>query len=76
MEVSEDERQGTVDPDGQELIKAVVSLSGLPESLARLELDHILDSAGQSSQNLTLEQLRYALVAYLEAMNDDFLGSK
>ena len=74
MEVSEDERQGTVEPDGQELIEAVVSLSGLPESLARFELDHILESAGQSSQNLTLEQLRFALVAYLEAMNDDFLG--
>jgi hypothetical protein len=60
------------EPGGDDLIQAVVNLSGLPESLARLELSEILANSGQSSKDLTLDQLRHALAAYLETMQADF----
>lgn len=81
MEVSEGGSKAVPDtpapepnePGGQELIQTVVTLSGLPESLVRLELDQILENSGQSSQNLTLDQLRQALAAHLESLQADFM---
>jgi hypothetical protein len=70
MEVSKIE----VEPGGQELIETVVTLTGLPESWVRTELDQILEQSGQSSNDVTLGQLREALVAYLEAMQADLLN--
>lgn len=69
MEVSED---CELEPGGQELIQTVVNLTGLPELMIRCELDQILEHGGQSPKDLTLDQLRQALAAYLEAMKAEF----
>lgn len=53
---------------GQELIETVITMTGLPEPLIRTELDQIIENAGQNAGELTLEQLREAMVAYLESL--------
>jgi adenylylsulfate kinase-like enzyme len=53
---------------GQELFETVVTLSGLPKKMISMELTQILENSGQSSELLTLDQLRSALVAHLEAL--------
>ena len=72
MEVSNQE----MEPGGEELIQTVVNLSGLPESLAQNEMDRILELSGQNSNNLTLDQLRQAMIAYLESMHEEFAASE
>jgi hypothetical protein len=57
--------------DGEKLIETLVSLTGLPEGLAHQELNQILDMSGHSSESrttLTLDELRAALLTYLEAL--------
>jgi hypothetical protein len=54
---------------GKELLETVVSLTGLPEELMQKELIRILESSGQDSTNLTLDDLRFALLAYLEQLD-------
>jgi len=56
---------------GSELVDTVVSFTGLPETLVGEELGSILESAGHSPETLTLEQLRAAMVAYLESTLSD-----
>lgn len=59
------------DPKGLQLIETVINLTGLPESLAHQELDHILKMSGRGSgtrTELTLDELREALLAYLDAL--------
>jgi hypothetical protein len=56
----------------QDLVQTVVSLTGLPDHLIRGELDQILEQSGQNPRNLTLTQLREAMVAYLEAIQAEF----
>ncbi len=56
--------------DGKSLIDQVVSLSGLPEDLAHQELNQILRLSEMASpnENLTLEDLRSAMLVYLEQL--------
>jgi hypothetical protein len=60
---------------GEELIQAVISMTGLPENLAQGELERILRATGHDAQNLTLDDLRQALVMYLETLHDQGLFS-
>jgi hypothetical protein len=53
--------------DGLPLFAAVVEETGLPPELASQELSEILGHSGLSADSLTLEQLRAAMLAYLEA---------
>lgn len=57
--------------EGQKLLDQVVSLTGLPEDLISSELDEILENSGRSAKNVTLEELRAALIAHLESVNRD-----
>ena len=71
MDVSKNEKTNNEDLGGQELIETLVSLSGLPEPLAHEELDEILKMSGHTpgtKTDLTLDQLRAALLVYLEAL--------
>ena len=68
MDVSRSE----VEPDGQELLQVLVSLTGLPEEWVRRELDHILEKSGKGQENLTLDELRAAMVIYLESIQKDW----
>ncbi len=67
MEVSDEKSEYC----GQELVESVVSLSGLPEMVIRSELDELLDQHGFSHDDLTLGELRVAMLSYLEAINED-----
>jgi hypothetical protein len=58
---------------GAELISTLVTLTGLPETWIRRELDGILSKAGCQRENLTLDELRMALMAFLETMQDDLV---
>lgn len=62
MDVSKSEPNSGID-----LFASVVEESGLPMELASQELSQILGSSGLTAEGLTLEQLRAAMLAYLEA---------
>ena len=61
------------EPGGKELIETVVSLTDLPEPEVREELDQILEMSGRSSGELTLDELRKAMLIYLEALGSNIL---
>ena len=64
MEVSKE-----VHPKGTELIQTLVDLTGLPEAFVHQELEDILSttSAAETTKSeLTLDELRAALIEYLE----------
>lgn len=54
------------EPAGQQLLDTLVSLTGLPENLVHNELSEILKPSEASAEEITLDQLRKAMVAYLE----------
>ena len=70
MEVSEE----NVEPSGQELVQTLVTLTGLPEPWINQELVHIVEKSGQEVGNLTLEDLREAMLVYLESMKFDVIA--
>lgn len=62
------------EPKGEELLQTLVNLTGLPEEFAQKELHEILDSSGESPESradITLEELRAALIRYLETMDPE-----
>lgn len=67
MEVSKNK----VESSGQELIETLASLTGLPEPWVSQELIQILEKSGQNAQDVTLEQLRDAMLIYLEMVQAD-----
>jgi hypothetical protein len=64
MDVSD--KQGL--ESGQALLDTVASLTGLPEGLVQQELQEMLTVAGQSAGSVTLDELRQAMLLYLEAL--------
>ncbi len=71
MDVSEsDQTLASVAPllDGPKLLHTVVSLTGLPEEMIYEELDQILKLKEQDTEELTLDGLRAAMLAYLETI--------
>lgn len=58
--------------EGERLVQTVVSLTDLPEPLIGEEMANILEASGHSSENLTIEELRAAMLAYLEALHQGF----
>jgi fructose-1-phosphate kinase PfkB-like protein len=53
---------------GYALTDTVASLTGLPEGLVQQELHELLETAGQDNGSVTLDQLRQAMLLYLEAL--------
>ena len=70
MEVSENKAELC----GQELIEAVVSLSRLPDLLIRSELNEIVEQAEQNEEEITLDQLRVAMLEYLEKVHETMVN--
>ncbi len=63
-----------VDSNGPELIQTLVTLTAgqeLPEQWVRGELDKMIENAGHSDDTLTLEQLRHAVIAYLQMLEEE-----
>jgi hypothetical protein len=57
--------------DGSAVLQEVVQMTGLPEEYLDTEISSFLGTAGESVNNMTLDQLRIVLMNYLEAMNDE-----
>jgi hypothetical protein len=55
---------------GQELLDTLGAMTGLPEEQIHGELQAILSRSGFSQENLTLDQFRLAMAAYLEHVFD------
>ena len=55
--------------NGNALIQKLVTLTELPEPLVQQEVGEILQYSGNLSESLTLDQLRAAMVEYLEALH-------
>lgn len=70
MDVSDRE---VIHPTGGELLAAVVALTGLPESQIQDELGAILSTSGVNPANLTLDDLRTAMAAYLDFVQKDLM---
>lgn len=66
------EESNLSDLGGQSLIRTIVSLTELPEPLMHQEMDQIIKASGHQSESLTLEQLRVAMLSYLESIQADF----
>ena len=49
----------------------VVSLTELPEGMVHQEMNEILQLSGHESESLTLDQLRLAMLSYLESFQAD-----
>jgi hypothetical protein len=64
MDVSNRHEEAT----GQELLDSVANLTGLPEPLVQQELQQILEGAGQNAGSVTLDELRQAMLLYLESL--------
>jgi hypothetical protein len=76
MEVSD--KQTGPGESGQALLDTVASLTGLPEGLVQQELHEMLEVAGQNAGSVTLDQLRQAMLLYLEALalqEESLMGS-
>ena len=57
--------------EGAEVLQEVVQMTGLPEEYLDSELTALLGTAGESVNNLTLDQLRSVLMNYLESINEE-----
>lgn len=55
--------------EGEQLIEHVGNLTGLPSGLVDDEMNQVLKFIDGPRENLTIEQLRAAVLAYLEALN-------
>ena len=58
--------------EGADLISTVLALTGLPEDKMKAELDTIIEDSGHSQQSLTLDELRAAMLRYLDSFQPDF----
>jgi hypothetical protein len=69
MDVSDRSKTGESD-----LLETVVNLTGLPDPMVPIvydEIDQILQVTGQDPRNLTLDDLRHAMLLYLEKLQED-----
>jgi hypothetical protein len=56
--------------DGTRVLKEVVQLTGLPEEYLNDEISQFLGTTNTTVNELSLEQLRAALLNYLESVNE------
>jgi hypothetical protein len=63
-------------PQGDELIRSISAIAGLAEDSVKSEVTEMLSLSGQPSaasnlSNLSLDELRAAMLVYLETINAD-----
>ena len=54
---------------GEELLETIAALTGLPDEAVREELNKIVAEAGHNDEELTMDQLRSAMLGYLETLS-------
>ncbi len=58
--------------DGTELLNLLVSLTGLPEDSMIQEVEQLLSKIGKNAQDMTMENLREALILHLDSLHAEF----
>jgi len=61
--------QGMEHQEGEELLKSIIELTGVPAQQMQGVVQDILSQTGQTVDALTLDQLRAAMLAYLETLH-------
>ncbi len=56
---------------GNDVLKEVVQMTGLPEEFLRSEINSLLGMEGEDVKDLSLDQLRSVLLNYLETLKVD-----
>lgn len=73
MDVSKDKSKDLENTESEskdsELLTEVASLTGLPVDWVQSELTQIVKKSGHAPNELTLDELRASMLAYLEEMN-------
>jgi len=62
-------------PEGTTVLQEVVQMTGLPEDYLNSEISEFLGTSGTVNE-MSLEQLRAALLNYLETLNDEINQSQ
>jgi len=84
MDVSRENKMPAVEAgasEGNDLVRSIVALTGLPDSSIRSELSEILsmgkqpDSGQADLSSMSLEDLRSAMLVYLESIHADMMAS-
>ncbi len=73
MSQQRDPKDTTPEMAGEDLIREVVEHTGLPNEWAEDEISKIITDAGHSDKNLTLEELRSAMLTYLESIQSELM---
>ena len=55
---------------GKALFETIIDQSGLPKEVAHRELNYVIEEMGLTKEELTLNQLRAAMMQYLENINE------
>jgi hypothetical protein len=83
MDVSREKQVSSNEPvpaEGNELVRSIVALTGLPDGSVRSELVEILAMNQESSSqpdlsSMSLDDLRSAMLVYLESIHADMMAS-
>lgn len=51
---------------GEELLKSLITLTGLPEQSVHRELETLIEKAGYDKSQITLDEMREVLAEYLQ----------
>jgi len=61
---------------GDDLIQTLLDATGLPKEVAQKELENILEKSGHGdASELTLDQLRAAMIEYLESISSEIAAN-
>ena len=63
-------------PEGATVLQEVVQMTGLPEDYLNTEISQFLGTTNGTVNDLSLEQLRAALLNYLESINEEMTRSE
>jgi hypothetical protein len=69
MEVLNREEFKSIELGGDALIQTVVTLTELPEGIVQREVNEMIQLSGHETESLTLDQLRVAMLNYLEEIH-------
>lgn len=65
-----DEYEKTMKKEGLELIETLIELTGIPDKIkVKTEIIQMLFLAGCKPEDIDLDQVRFALLQYLDQMN-------
>ena len=68
--MAKEQGRSTVPAEGATVLQEVVQMTGLPEDYLNTEISGFLGTS-ETVNELSLEQLRAALLNYLETINDE-----